>query len=660
MVGQGQTVARIWLWVSAAAVGLFAVYALHHFGGALGEQVFGRWLNAAIGVMPGIFCLARATTRRRERLPWVLIGLGATAWGLGGVYYLGAYFHSASVPFPSPADVGYLAVYPFLYPGLLLLMRRRLTGLRKSLWLDGVIGGLAVASLATAVVFEAVLRGVGGSAAAVATNLAYPLGDAVLIALVVLVYGMYGWRPGRDWGLIGLGLAVFFVGDSAYLVQTAQGTYAAGRLLDASWPLGLLLVAFAAARPAPGRRSAAADGRIVLVMPISFIVAMIGLVLWDHVHRLNTLAIVLTTLTLLAGVGRLALTFGENMSMLHHSRVEARTDQLTLLGNRRRLLTDLDSVFHSRARRLLVLLDLNGFKHYNDSFGHQAGDALLARLGSALADVVGGRGTAYRLGGDEFCVLVEIGDEAPAAPLAAIASALSEKGDGFEISAAYGTVVIPDEASEISDALRLADQHMYANKQTGRLSAAEQSRSVLMRVLAERQPELTSHMERVSELAVAVAARMGLPREAVNDIRVAAELHDIGKVAIPEVIMQRPGPLEPDEVAFVRAHTTIGERIMLGAPALGAAARLVRSSHERIDGTGYPDRLAGDAIPIGSRIIFVCDAFDAITVGRPYAPARSVAEALRELAAYNATQFDPAVVAALEAELAAAGASLAA
>jgi len=167
-------------------------------------------------------------------------------------------------------------------------------------------------------------------------------------------------------------------------------------------------------------------------------------------------------------------------------------------------------------------------------------------------------------------------------------------------------------------------------------------------------------MERVSELAVAVAARMGLPRETVNDIRVAAELHDIGKVAIPEAILQRPGPLEPDEVAFVRAHTTIGERIMLGAPALGAAARLVRSSHERIDGTGYPDRLAGDAIPIGSRIIFVCDAFDAITVGRPYAPARSVAEALRELAAYNATQFDPAVVAALEAELAAAGASLAA
>jgi two-component system, cell cycle response regulator len=658
MPGYRKTAARLWLGTSSAAVGLFAVYSLHHFGGSLGEELFGRWLNAAIGVMPGSFCLWRAATRRRERLPWLLIGCGATAWGLGGVYYLTAYFHADSVPFPSPADIGYLAVYPFLYPGLLLLVRSRLAGLRKSLWLDGVIGGLAVASLATAVVFEVVLHGVGGSAAAVATNLAYPLGDAVLIALVVLVYGMHGWRPGRDWGLIGLGLAVFFVGDSVYLVQTAQGTYAAGHLLDASWPLGLLLVAFAAARPTPERRSAAADGRIVLVMPISFIVAMIGLVLFDHVHRLNTLAIVLTTLTLLAGVGRLALTFGENMSMLDHSRVEARTDQLTLLGNRRRLLTDLDSVFHSGARRLLVLLDLNGFKHYNDSFGHQAGDALLTRLGGALAAVVAAHGTAYRLGGDEFCALMDVDDEAPS--LESIAHALSEKGDGFEISAAYGTVVIPDEASEVSDALRLADQHMYANKQTGRLSAAEQSRSVLMRVLAERQPDLTSHMERVSELAVAVAGRMGLPRETVNEIRVAAELHDIGKVAIPEAILQRPGPLGPDEVAFVRAHTTIGERIMLGAPALGAAARLVRSSHERIDGTGYPDRLAGDAIPLGSRIIFVCDAFDAITAGRPYAPARTVAEALQELTACTATQFDPGVVAALQAELEAAGASLAA
>ena len=651
---------RIWLGASASAVVLFCAYAVHHFGGTLGAQLIGRWLNAAIGVAPGLFCIGRALTRRRERLPWALIGIGATAWGLGGVYYLASYFDSANVPFPSPADIGYLAVYPLLYPGLLLLMRSRLTGVRKTLWLDGVIGGLAVASLATAVVFEAVLKGVGGSTAAVATNLAYPLGDAVLIALVVLVYGMHGWRPGRDWGLIGLGLAVFFIGDSAYLVQTAHGTYAAGHLLDASWPLGLLLVAFAAARPTPERRTVAADGRIVLVMPISFIAAMIGLDLWDHVHRLNTLSIVLTTLTLFAGVARLALTFGENMSMLHHSRVEARTDQLTLLGNRRRLLDDLDVVLHQRACRLLVLLDLNGFKQYNDSFGHQAGDALLARLGGALADVVDGHGTAYRLGGDEFCALVEVGEGSAVDILDSISAALSEKGDGFEISAAFGTVVVPEEASEISDALRLADQHMYASKQSGRLSAAEQSRSVLVRVLAERQPELTSHMQRVSELAVAVAERMGLPREAVREIGVAAELHDIGKVAIPEAILQRPGPLAPEETAFVRAHTTIGERIMLGAPALGAAARLVRSSHERIDGAGYPDRLVGDAIPLGSRIIFVCDAFDAITSGRPYAPARSIAEALQELAATTPAQFDPAVLAALEAELAAAGASLAA
>jgi two-component system cell cycle response regulator len=644
--------ARLWLGLATGLLIVFLVYSLRHFGGELGHEVIGRWLNAAIGVTPGAYCLGRALTRKQERPAWLLLGIGSTAWGLGGVYYLAAYWNAKSVPFPSPADVGYLAVYPFAYAGLLLLLKRRLTGFRNTLWLDGLIGGLAVSAFATAVVFQQVQSSVGGSPAAVATNLAYPLGDALLIALVVLVFGMSGWRPGRAWLLLGLGFLLFFAGDSVYLVQTAQGTYSPGHLLDASWPAGLLLIAWAAAKPSPAQRIIRADGWIVLAAPALFVTAVIGLETWDHYHPLNTLSLVLMTMTLVVAVARLALTFAENMGMLRHSRTEALTDPLTRLGNRRRLFADLDSAFADPGqRRLLVLLDLNGFKHYNDTFGHLAGDALLARLGNRLNAAADGRGHAYRLGGDEFCALLDLGDSAVEPVVGEVATALSERGDGFVVEASFGALTLPGGATSAIDALRIVDHRMYAQKHAGRLSAQEQSSSVLFQAFAERHPQFSSHMERVSDLSSRVAARLGLDLEEVRQIRVAAGLHDIGKVAIPDAILDRPGTLTEQELAFVQTHTLIGERIMLAAPALGPASRIVRSSHERIDGTGYPDGLAGDRIPIGSRIIFACDAYDAMLSTRPYAAARPSAEALDELRACSGTQFDPAVVAALGAEL---------
>jgi diguanylate cyclase (GGDEF)-like protein/putative nucleotidyltransferase with HDIG domain len=637
----------------SAALAVFVLHAGWHFGGDVGDQMIGRWLNAALGVAPAAYCIWRAYVRRHERLPCLLLGLGAAAWGIGNLYFLAAFYRSANVPFPSLADAGYLSLYPFMYAGLLLLMRTSTTGFRRVLWLDGLIGGLAVASLATAFVFQAVLHSVGGPPAAVATNLAYPLGDAVLIALVVLVVGASGWRPGREWLMLGLGLGVFFLGDSVYLVQTSHGTYVAGNLPDATWLIGLLLVAFAAATvPATARRRVSADRTIVVIMPIVFLLAMVGLEAWDHLHPLNTLAIVLASLTLLAAAARLTLTLAENLSMLRQSRRDAMTDQLTQLGNRRQLLEDLASALEEPRDRLLVLLDLNGFKNYNDNFGHLAGDTLLARLGTSLSVAFEGHGHAYRLGGDEFCVLVELADSEPASLIEAAASALQEHGEGFKVTASYGTAVIPREASRVSDALRLVDRRMYADKQRDRISAQEQSRSVLLSVLAERQPDLCSHMARVADLAARVATRLGLPIESVQDVRTAAALHDIGKVAIPDSILEKSGPLDRTEVAFMRQHTITGERIMLSTPALEVPAKIVRSSHERVDGAGYPDGLAGEEIPLGSRIVFACDAFDAMTSTRPHSSALTLHAAIAELQSRAGSQFDLKVVDALLAEIA--------
>jgi two-component system, cell cycle response regulator len=185
---------------------------------------------------------------------------------------------------------------------------------------------------------------------------------------------------------------------------------------------------------------------------------------------------------------------------------------------------------------------------------------------------------------------------------------------------------------------------MYANKNGGRTSARGQSREVLLRALAERDPGLGEHISGVAALAEAVARRLGLDDEQIEHVRHAAELHDVGKMAIPDAILDKPAPLDPAEWEFIRRHTIIGERIVAAAPALRPVATLVRSSHERWDGTGYPDQLRGEEIPLGARIVAVCDAFDAMIANRPYRAGMETARAIEELRHCAGTQFDPAVV----------------
>ncbi|HEV7883746.1 MAG TPA: HD domain-containing phosphohydrolase [Solirubrobacteraceae bacterium] len=329
---------------------------------------------------------------------------------------------------------------------------------------------------------------------------------------------------------------------------------------------------------------------------------------------------------------------------------QATTDALTGLGNRRKLLSDLERrvrIATPEDPAVLTVFDLNGFKDYNDSFGHPVGDALLVRLGAALAQAVaalGGR--AYRPGGDEFCVIA--GAARRDAIEQAASRALSETGEGFAITTAFGSVVIPQDAGDPVEAMRRADQAMYAQKHSGRATAGRQSTDVLRRVLAERDPALGDHLDGVTELVGGVAERLDIDGEELTQLAHAAALHDIGKIAIPTAILTKPSKLEDHEWAFMRRHTLIGERIIAAAPALSRAARLVRSSHEAFDGGGYPDGLAGAEIPLGARIIAVCDAFDAMISNRPYAPPKTTGEALAELRRCAGTQFDPAIVQAFE------------
>jgi diguanylate cyclase (GGDEF)-like protein len=340
--------------------------------------------------------------------------------------------------------------------------------------------------------------------------------------------------------------------------------------------------------------------------------------------------------------------------LLASSREEALTDSLTGLGNRRSFVAALESKLLDRGEDPLVLVvfDLDGFKTYNDSFGHAAGDALLGRVASRLADAIDGYGRAYRLGGDEFCVLASVARVAPGGLIERAAAALAEDGDGFSVRSSHGSVLMPAEASDLTEALRIADDRMYLHKQRNRPSAERQSIEAL--VASQRDSRLVNRPAGVAHLAEAVSRRLRMPEPELRTLRQAAGLHDVGKLAIPEEILTKPGPLSDDEWEFVRRHPLIGERILGAAPALGAAGKLVRSTHEHWNGSGYPDGLASSEIPLGARIIAVCDSFNAMTSPRPFAEPISTQEAIRELLRCSGTQFDPEVVdafAAVQADL---------
>lgn len=629
----------------------FAVYAVHTATGILGAGFDGfaqdGLYNALIFASAG-FCLWRGVAIRAERTPWLLLGVGLLSWFGGEMYFTLHLSSVAEPPYPSLSDALYLATYPASYLALTLLMRRRVKEFPVSHWVDGAVAALAVTAFGTAVLLDPVMQSTGGDLAAVATDLAYPLADVLLIALVIGTFALSGWRPGRSWSLIGAALVAIALADGVFLYQAASGTYVDGTLLDAAWPAATLLLGFAAWVPTERVAGKRLEGWRTLIIPSAFALGALALLLVSEFQEVNGVSVAFAGTTLVAAIARMGLTFNENIKVLARSRSQAMTDALTNLGNRRSLMEDLQdalAVADTASPMTLVVLDLDGFKRYNDTFGHPAGDALLARLGNALKARIEPDGRAYRLGGDEFCALIPGAGEPVRTLVEATALALADSGEGFSITASRGTVVVPNEAETAERAMQLADQRLYDQKAgRSRSVAGQQTRDALMQALREREPGLKEHIDEVACLSRAVGRAMDLSADDIDILVRAAELHDIGKVAVPDSILLKPGPLDQVEWGFVRQHTIVGERILSAAPALVPVARIVRASHERFDGSGYPDGVAGEEIPLGARIVAICDAYHAITSGRPYGQARPHDEAIRELRRCAGRQFDPEIV----------------
>jgi two-component system, cell cycle response regulator len=500
--------------------------------------------------------------------------------------------------------------------------------------------------LSAALLFELVLVTTEGSPATIATNLAYPLGDVLLLSAIVGVFALSGWRPGLRWAILGAGIVCTFVADAVYLFQSAEGTYVDGTWIDVLWPSSMLLLA-SAAWVADRGRGLEVDGKPLLAVPATCALASIAILVYDHFTRLSAVAVGLAAATLLAVLVRLAVTFRDNRRLYELTRQEATTDDLTELGNRRKLLADVDRLLAGPHPdpTLLMIFDLDGFKGYNDAFGHPAGDALLARLGAKLAAVPGPGGAAYRLGGDEFCLVVPLVEDGAERIIDRACNALRERGKGFDVGSSFGAVLLPEEASDASWALHLADERLYAQKRSRR---SNETMDALLEALSMREPDLPDHLDSVVARALEVGRRLGLDEVALDELGRAAQLHDLGKLAVPDEILHKDGPLDEREWEFVRQHTLVGERILRASPDLRGVATIVRSTHERWDGAGYPDGLAGEEIPLAARILAACDTFTATTSARPYRPQMTEEEALAELERNAGTQFDPAVVAALE------------
>ena len=470
--------------------------ALHYWLG-VGESlnsVIGSVVYDAVVLGAGVACLVRASAFGSERRAWILIGIAILFWGAAEVYWALFIEGNPNAPYPSPADVGYLVFYPIAYAGLALLVRARAHEMNWRLWMDGAIAALGTAALGAAFVFDFVAGKAEGTPLQIATTLSYPLGDILMVAMVVGVVALTGWRPGRTWSLLLAGLSALVIADIAYTLQSTGEALPEGSWIDPIYLIAAVCLGAAVWQPAAAAEITSPQGedRRQMIVPPVFAGVMIGLFAMQYFSATSSLSTVLWAATMSAVIVRLAMSDRENKALLE----QVRTDPLTGLANQGRMQVDLpDKVERADGENplMVLLFDLNGFKHYNDTFGHPAGDELLRKLGGALRDTVGEDGVAYRVGGDEFCVLLTCPRERFEPVSRAAAAALSTAGPGFDISAAWGAVEVPAEEREASVALQLADVRMYAQKESRRLAHAETDEEPI-----ESVAHLDPHQVRIS------------------------------------------------------------------------------------------------------------------------------------------------------------------
>jgi diguanylate cyclase (GGDEF)-like protein len=450
-------------------------------------------------------------------------------------------------------------------------------------------------------------------------------------------------------------------------------------------------------------RTMLSDSKSILCIPVAYGDTMLGVL---NVESRREKAFLQQEVLILRTLADLLATALHNAFVFQKMEQQSITDGLTGIKTRRFFLEALQSEWKRASRNgrpfSVVLIDLDNFKEVNDTLGHLEGDLVLARVARVLEQKCRQTNVVARYGGDEFVILMPETGQEPAQLLAErlrnwIASdpMLSEK----RITGSFGLATYPVHSTVAEEILRVADAGMYVSKRSGgnRVSAAERfvepedavvrkellaayvqgfvqrehtgpesveeliltlrklSRGsnaeplkaaidALSRAVETREVHSAGHGAFVAQYARTMGIELGLSDEVLAELAYVGRVHDVGKIIIPEKILCKPGPLTPEEFCLVKMHSSIGARIIETLPDSQSMVKIIRHHHERFDGTGYPAGFRGDQIPLGSRILSVADAFVNITTERPFAPARTVTQALDELDACSGTQLDGTLV----------------
>ena len=294
----------------------------------------------------------------------------------------------------------------------------------------------------------------------------------------------------------------------------------------------------------------------------------------------------------------------------------------------------------------LVMGDVNGLKLVNDVFGHVEGDRLLRKIAEALKGACRKEDMVARWGGDEFVVLLPRTTETLAIEFAKRVRALCSESGGTPIQPSIALGIVTKERADqnLGELLKIAEDRMYRNKLMERKSTRSAIIYSLQKTVQEKSLEMGEHAVRLKNMSLEVGRAIGLPDDKLDELSLLAMLHDIGKLAISDQILGKPGRLLPEEWEAMQSHLEIGYRIVESTPELAHIGEALLAHHEWWDGTGYPKRLNGEQIPLISRILAIVDAYDVMTHDRPYRLAMGRDEALRELQQCAGTQFDPRLV----------------
>ncbi len=660
-------------------------------------------------------------SRGDVRAGWAPTFLGGSivCWCIGQIIWtVYELILKQATPFPSLADVAFMAQYPLLSAGVLLIPRRPLSGTaRTRLAIDGLIILAALVTFSWFFILGPTVTHGGETLLARVLGTAYPAWDIVLVGcLLVLFARARNVVTGRAGLLLAAGLAAFIASDSYFDYANLQNTYATGALTDVGWPLACMLFGLAAyavraetatasiQSPSPIERDQEEDGPLWgSILPYAFVPAVGGLLFYVfHVvspapylrSGVEAGAAVLVTLVVL----RQILAIEENRHLSTRVRVKNRelaaantrlealatTDPHTDLPNHRAIVASLDRELERAFRYYrpcgILFIDLDHFKTLNDSCGHQAGDTALSELAGVMRETLRGVDLVGRWGGEEFVAILPETDTNTAAEVAErLRAAITVHGFGspgsMPLTCSIGVASYPDDALDRDKLIELADRAMYTAKRLGRNQVRKASDALpaeqptpgssdrradspapaveaLAALVDARDLYTGDHSNVVGRLSMQLALALGLSSAEADTIGFAGRLHDIGKIAVPDSVLRKPARLSDEEWRLIRRHPLVGADVMSRLPDLVALAPIVRSHHEWWNGQGYPDGLAYEEIPLGARIVGVVDAYSAMTTDRPYRERIAPEKALAELRRGSGTQFDPAVVRALEGLLA--------